>query len=116
LILLFFSLLKEILLASLDLIDLKIPIWYFMSVHRQFAIKALAKKINGFSERRFASAAGVSRVGLRNLMDHHLLVSFLQLKKPSDVFDIIAHYYPNNRIEAKPQFFIEELFENRKES
>ncbi|MBT6325727.1 MAG: hypothetical protein HOJ35_07145 [Bdellovibrionales bacterium] len=43
--------------------------------------------------------------------DIRFLIQHLSLSKSSEVFEIIENYYPKNQIEAKTQFFIEELFE-----
>ena len=40
------------------------------------------------------------------------LIKFLKLTHPTQVFNIIEHYYPKRQIPAKTQFFIEELFES----
>lgn len=37
------------------------------------------------------------------------LVRHLKLTQPQQVFDIIEHYYPHNRIPPKTQYFIEEV-------
>lgn len=39
------------------------------------------------------------------------LKKLLKLKKPGEIFKLIEHYYPKNKIPAKTQFFIEEIFE-----
>jgi hypothetical protein len=46
--------------------------------------------------------------------DVQFLIGFLKLKKKTEVFRIIEHYYPKARIPAKTQFFIEELMEKMK--
>lgn len=43
--------------------------------------------------------------------DIRFLINHLSLTDSKQVFDIIEDYYPKNRIEAKTQFFVEELFE-----
>lgn len=39
------------------------------------------------------------------------LIKFLKICSAQEVLDLIEGYYPKNRIPAKTQFFIEELFE-----
>lgn len=39
------------------------------------------------------------------------LIQYLKIKSAKEVFKIIEKYYPKNRIPAKTQFLIEELFE-----
>ncbi|RIL10042.1 MAG: hypothetical protein DCC75_05210 [Proteobacteria bacterium] len=46
--------------------------------------------------------------------DVAFLVRLLKLKETNAVFKIIEKYYPKNRIPPKTQFFIEELFEQKK--
>ncbi len=38
------------------------------------------------------------------------LIKKMGIKTARDVFNIVVHYYPNNQIPAKTQFFIDELF------
>ena len=52
-----------------------------------------------------------ARLDTRDAEDLKLLIQILKLKSPERVFDIIQKYYPNNRVPAKTQFFVEELFE-----
>ena len=44
--------------------------------------------------------------------DVRVLIKRLNLTSASQVFDIVAKYYPRQQVPAKTQFFIEELFEN----
>lgn len=46
--------------------------------------------------------------------DTRFLISYLKLKRPADVFNIIAKYYPHNKVPAKTQFWIEEIMEGLK--
>lgn len=39
------------------------------------------------------------------------LIKLLEYTKAEQVFDLISEYYPKGQIEAKTQFFIEEVFE-----
>ncbi|TVQ78630.1 MAG: hypothetical protein EA369_06410 [Bradymonadales bacterium] len=39
------------------------------------------------------------------------LISFLGLRSPEKVYQVIQEYYPKARIPAKTQFFIDEIFE-----
>ena len=39
------------------------------------------------------------------------LIKYLNLKNPEDVFGVITKYYPQSKIPAKTQFFIDEIFE-----
>jgi hypothetical protein len=55
-----------------------------------------------------------ARIDTNDGADIRFLIKHLSLNEPSQVFEIIADYYPNNRIEPKTQFFIEELFEGNK--
>lgn len=41
--------------------------------------------------------------------DVQFLLNYLKLKRPEDVFKIVAKYYPSSRVPAKTQFLIEEL-------
>lgn len=41
--------------------------------------------------------------------DTHFLISYLGLKQPEKVFELIERYYPHNKVPAKTKFFIEEL-------
>lgn len=41
--------------------------------------------------------------------DVQFLISYLELKKPDQVFKIIRKYYPEDHIPAKTKFFVEEL-------
>ncbi len=43
--------------------------------------------------------------------DVRFLVRFLGLKTPADIFDLVAKYYPEERIPAKTRFFVEELLQ-----
>lgn len=52
-----------------------------------------------------------SRVDSSDGDDIRFLIQLLNLKKAKQVFDIIQGYYPKSQIEAKTQFFVEELFE-----
>ncbi|MBU0506680.1 MAG: hypothetical protein ABII18_13740 [bacterium] len=38
------------------------------------------------------------------------LIEYLSLKSSTEVFDVISQYYPKNKIPAKTQFLVEELF------
>lgn len=42
--------------------------------------------------------------------DTIFLVRYLELKNPAEVFQLIEKFYPQQRIPAKTQFFIEEFF------
>jgi hypothetical protein len=42
--------------------------------------------------------------------DVELLIKFLGLKTPDEVFAILEKYYPRQRVKPATQFFIEELF------
>lgn len=53
-----------------------------------------------------------SRIDTQDGDDIRFLVKYLGLTKPKEVFNLIEKYYPKNRIEAKTQFFIEELMES----
>lgn len=41
------------------------------------------------------------------------LLKHLKMTKAKDVFDLIQNYYPKDKIPAKTQFFIEEVFEQK---
>lgn len=41
--------------------------------------------------------------------DTRFLVSYLKLKRPEEVYKLIARYYPHNKIPAKTEFWIEEI-------
>lgn len=43
--------------------------------------------------------------------DTRFLISYLKLKKPEEVFRLIAKFYPHNKIPAKTQFWIEETMQ-----
>lgn len=43
--------------------------------------------------------------------DVRFLVRHLHLTTPAQVFELVSKYYPNERIPAKSQFFIEELMQ-----
>jgi len=43
--------------------------------------------------------------------DTCFLISYLQLRRPEDIFKLIAKYYPHNKIPAKTQFWIEEIMD-----
>ena len=42
--------------------------------------------------------------------DTRFLISYLKLTRPEQVFELIAKYYPHDKVPAKTQFWIEELF------
>ena len=42
------------------------------------------------------------------------LIRHLQLKSARDVIDLVAQYYPTNRITVKTQYLVEGLFEEGK--
>lgn len=44
--------------------------------------------------------------------DIKFLISYLKLDGTEDVFEILAKYYPHNRVPAKTKFLIEEIFES----
>lgn len=48
-------------------------------------------------------------------MDVQILIEHLKFKKPEEVFRLIEGYYPKSRIPPKTQFFIEELFNRKKD-
>ena len=52
-----------------------------------------------------------SRVDTSDGDDIRFLIQLLKLSKAQQVFEIIQGYYPKSQIEAKTQFFVEELFE-----
>jgi hypothetical protein len=60
---------------------LKIPWRYVLKCQKQFAIRGLAKKQGGLSERKLAHEAGVSRAGLRSLMAHDQNVTLHSVAK-----------------------------------
>lgn len=43
--------------------------------------------------------------------DTRFLISYLKLKRPEEVFGLIAKFYPHNKIPAKTQFWIEETMQ-----
>jgi hypothetical protein len=43
--------------------------------------------------------------------DVKFLIEHLKIKKAQEVFSLIEHFYPKNKIPPKTQFFIEELFD-----
>lgn len=45
--------------------------------------------------------------------DIKFLISYLKLSKPEQVFDVVAKYYPHNKVPAKTKFLIEEIMEWR---
>lgn len=48
--------------------------------------------------------------------DIKFLISYLKLTKPEEIFNIIAKYYPNNKVPAKTKFLIEEIMGGALES
>ena len=53
-----------------------------------------------------------SRIGTNDENDIEFLIKYLKLKKPQDVFDIVATFYDVKLIQPKTQFMVEEIFEN----
>jgi len=53
-----------------------------------------------------------ARVDATDKEDVMYLIGLLNLKSPEDVFSIIEHYYPRQRIKPATQFFVEELFQD----
>jgi hypothetical protein len=49
-----------------------------------------------------------------DLPDIRFLIKHLGLKAPQDVLDLVAKYYPENRIPVRTQYVIEGLFEEGK--
>lgn len=43
--------------------------------------------------------------------DTRFLISYLKLKRPEEVFKLIAKFYPHDKIPAKTEFWIEEIME-----
>ncbi|NLB66576.1 MAG: hypothetical protein GX803_08920 [Lentisphaerae bacterium] len=48
--------------------------------------------------------------------DVRFLVRYLQLKTPEQVFELVSKYYPNERIPATSQFFVEELMQTSQDA
>lgn len=46
-----------------------------------------------------------------DVADIAFLIRYLKLKSASDALDLVAHYYPANRIPVKTQYLVESLFE-----
>jgi hypothetical protein len=63
------------------------------------------------AEYLLAMKALASRVDGTDNADIRFLIQHLQLSSPDDVFNIIEAYYPQHRIKAATQFFIEEVFD-----
>ncbi len=59
-----------------------------------------------------AMKAFSARVDATDKEDVMYLIGLLNLKSPEDVFSIIEHYYPRQRIKPATQFFVEELFQD----
>lgn len=47
--------------------------------------------------------------------DTRFLISYLGLKRPEEVFKLIAKFYPHNKIPPKTEFWIEEIMEEIKQ-
>jgi hypothetical protein len=58
-----------------------------------------------------AMKALAARVDATDRDDVRYLIRMLGLTAPDQVFDILKHYYPQERVKPATQFFIEELFE-----
>ena len=43
--------------------------------------------------------------------DIQFLIRHLNLRSPGEVLDLVAQYYPANRIPVKSQYLVESLFE-----
>lgn len=52
-----------------------------------------------------------SRADALDKDDIIFLIKLLKIKDINEVFDIIGKFYPKNRVPAKTQFFLEEVFE-----
>lgn len=52
-----------------------------------------------------------ARLDTQDAGDVEFLIRWLGLKKPREVFDLIEKYYPRERVPARAQFFVEELFQ-----
>jgi len=56
-------------------------------------------------------AARVATPDATDVQDVKFLVRHLGLRQPTDVLEIVARYYPANRIQPKTQYFVEAVME-----
>ena len=66
------------------------------------AMKCMAARIGGTSGEQ------------SDVPDITFLIRHLGVKSPKEVLDLVAHYYPANRIPMKTQYLVESLFEEAK--
>lgn len=59
-----------------------------------------------------ATKALAARLDASDKDDAIFLIKRLNLKSPSEVFEIVEKYYPRNQIKPATQFFIEEIFDD----
>ncbi|HEY8271350.1 MAG TPA: DUF6036 family nucleotidyltransferase [Pseudobdellovibrionaceae bacterium] len=52
-----------------------------------------------------------ARIDTSDADDVRTLIQVLKLRSAREIFDIVARFYPKQRVPARTQFFIEELFE-----
>lgn len=61
-----------------------------------------------------AARIGATSIEQSDVPDIIFLIRHVGLKSPSDVLDLVAQYYPANRIPVKTQYLVEGLFEEGK--